>query len=105
MKPLKQLRIKVFQPGNTSCKQHRLHVPKGMIVKPGGEFDVLGRIADDLERTFPTEEFEMIEVGRGAYNFVHKGKRPIDPANILVGGLRLGEVATVQVGAELVEVV
>lgn len=98
-KPLKQIRVKLFTPGNKSFKTVFLKAPNGRIFTPDGELMVLQRVAAQLEQAFPFEMFDMIQVGRGEYNFVHIGPRPVDEAALLVGGMPLGETASVEVGS------
>jgi hypothetical protein len=35
-----------------------------------GEQDILEQFARQLERDYPLKSFHMVQVGRGAYNFV-----------------------------------
>ena len=68
--PLKKLTIKMFAPGNRTHKTVILAAGKGKVFKPGGEFDVLSRVAESLETQFPNDEFRMVQVGPAAFNFV-----------------------------------
>lgn len=97
-KPLKRLKIKLFYPGNKSHKVVLMNAPKGRIIPPGGEQTTLENFASQYEKNFPEDEFSLREVGRGEYNFVWIGKREADPAELLVGGMHLGEVVTVELG-------
>lgn len=99
MKPLRQLKIKVFTPGNKAFKTIHMRVPKGMQYRDGGEEIVLRQFADEIEKAYPNDEFALKQLARGEFNFVHVGKKPVDPATLLVGGMAVGEVASVEVGS------
>jgi hypothetical protein len=100
MKPLRKLKIKVFTIGNKSHKTIHLSVPKGMQYKDGGEDIVLRQFADEIEKSFPNDHFSLKQIGRGEYNFVWVGKKPVDPATLVVAGMAVGEVTSVEVGAQ-----
>lgn len=95
---MKKITIKMFAPGNRTHKTAILSAGKGRIFKPGHEFNILSRVADQLETEFPCEEFRMVQVGPAAFNFIHVRTNPVDPEQIMVGGMKLGEVATVRIG-------
>lgn len=98
MKPLRYLTIKIFAPGN---RQHRTRVikcPKGHHIMLGEEKEVLKTITAELRKQSPDHDYEVKEVGRGAYNFVWVAQKPVPDEELLVGGMRLGEVTSVEVG-------
>jgi hypothetical protein len=99
MKPLRYLTIKVFSPGNRKHKTFMIKCPPGSHLKADGEDEVLKQFADRIERTWPHEEYAVREVGRGAWNFVWVRSTPVDDAELRIGGMKLGEVASVEVGA------
>ena len=99
-KPLRCLRIKLFTPGNRSHKTCVVKAKGGHHFTDEGEEIILKRYADEIEKAWPCDEFSLKEVGRGEYSFVWIGKRPIDEAALLVGGMPLGQVAQVEVGQQ-----
>lgn len=97
-KPVKQVKLKIFAPGNKSYKTTFVKVPNGQQFRPEGIEFVLRQAAKNIEEGFPLEEYSLRQLGRAEFNFVHVGKKPVDEAALLVGGVPLGEVATVEVG-------
>jgi len=99
--PLKKLTIKMFAPGNRTHKTVILAAGKGKVFKPCGEFEVLSNVADSLETQFPNDEFRMVQVGPAAFNFVWERKKTLEEVadRVMIGGMHLGEVATVEVGS------
>ena len=98
---LKKLTIKMFAPGNRTHKTVILAAGKGKVFKPGGEFEVLSNVADSLETQFPNDEFRMVQVGPAAFNFVWERKKTLEEVadRVMIGGMHLGEVATVEMGS------
>jgi hypothetical protein len=97
MKALKRITVKLFAPGNKTHKTVTLPAGKGRMFVDEG-VSALNHFAEELEKNFPNEDYALREVGRGEYNFVWIGKKAVDPADLLVGGMHLGEVATVELG-------
>jgi len=97
---VKKLTIKMFAPDNRTHKTIILAVGKGKVFARGGEFNVLSNVADSLETQFPNDEFRMVQVGKGAFNFVWDRKKTLEEVadRVMIGGMHLGEVATVEVG-------
>ena len=98
---MKKITIKMFAPGNRTHKTVILAAGKGKVFNPGGEFDVLSNVADSLETQFPNDEFRMVQVGRAAFNFIHVRKKTLEEVvdRVMIGGMHMGEVATVEVGS------
>lgn len=99
MKPLRQIKIKLFTIGNKSFRTMHIRAPKNMQYKDGGEEVVLRQFAEELEKSLPNEDFALRQVGRGEFNFVWIGKKPVDPELLVVAGMAVGEVASVEVGS------
>lgn len=99
MRPLKQITLKVFTPENRSHKTFIVKCPNGTQLKRGGENVVLKRFADELEKNFPLDDFEMREVGRGCFNFVWVRRKPVEEQSLAVAGMELGKQTTVEMGA------
>lgn len=99
MKPLKQLKVKVFTVGNRSYKTVHLKAKPGHIFTPEGEEYALRQFAEHLEQQLPFEEFTLKQIGRGEYNIVHVRTKPADEREIVCAGMPLGEVASVEVGS------
>lgn len=97
-RPLKQITVKIFFPGNKGHRTRIFAAPAGHHFKVGGEQGVLETIAGEIEKQWPFEEYSLKEVGRGCFNFVWVGKKPVEDSELLVGGLQLGETTSVEVG-------
>lgn len=98
-KPLKRLRVKIFQPGNKRHKVVLLEAGKGRMIIPGHELGCLEPVIAMVEKNHPFDEFSLVQVGRGDFNIVWRGRKPIQPEEILALGVPLGEVTTVTLGA------
>lgn len=77
-----QLTIRVFNLGNKGATKRRITPKPGHHWNDKGVDEVLDHLAEDLEKRFPAEEFRLVQVGPGAYNFIHAGKRELEPERI-----------------------
>jgi hypothetical protein len=69
-KSLKALILKAVIIGQRRRKTLTLRAPNGNAFHEMGEQDILEQFARQLERDYPLKSFHMVQVGRGAYNFV-----------------------------------
>jgi hypothetical protein len=72
-KPLKKLVIKVFNRNNQAAKTHQITADNGRIfvdVSP-----ILNRFAEQIEKQWPEDEYRMVELGPGRFNFIWVGPR------------------------------
>jgi hypothetical protein len=99
MKPVKQIKVKVFTVGNKSCKTFHFRSPNGRVFTPEGVEHTLQRFAAEISKSFPHDEYTLKQLSRNEFNFCWVGKRVIDPGELLVGGMALGQIASVEVGA------
>ena len=67
--------IKVFNIGNRGCTVKRLRAAPGQMMSDAILERLLEAAADDLEKRFPEDEWEAVDVGIGAVNLVWRGKR------------------------------
>jgi hypothetical protein len=95
----KILRIKLFEPGNKKHKVYIFRAGDGRHFAERGAEDILGKVVAEIEKMYPEHEYAMVQVGKGDYNFMHRGHKEVAAEDIVVAGLRLGEVVTVEVGS------
>lgn len=74
MKPINQLLIKVWSPGNKKCRKTRCNAPKGTHYTMPGIEQALAAVGKQIRRTWPEERYEMVMINAGQYNFVWRGK-------------------------------
>jgi hypothetical protein len=67
--------IKVFNVGNHGCTMKRLRAAPGHMMSEKILERLLEAAAEDLEKRFPDDEWEAVDVGIGAVNLVWRGKR------------------------------
>jgi hypothetical protein len=72
---IKTVIVKVFEPGNKVVRTRRCSALKGQRWKEQGIQQLLEFIASEIERAMPLEEYELVELGRDRFNFVHRGSR------------------------------
>lgn len=78
--------IKVFNIENRGCTKKRLRAAPGQMFSGVILERLLEAASDDLEKRFPDDEWEAVEVGIGAVNLVWRGKRqPIDTVRAAEG--------------------
>lgn len=94
-----QLAIKVFDLGNKRATHRRITPKPGHHWNDKGVDEVLDHIAEDLEKRFPAEEFRVVQVGPGAYNFIHAGKHELDlgAGTLEVDGVPVGRVDSAKI--------
>jgi hypothetical protein len=95
---IKSIRIKIFEPGNRKHKVYMFRAGKQRHFVEAGVTDILAKVAEEVEKMHPEHEYGMVQVGKGDYNFLHRGFKPVEDEDILVAGMRLGEVVSVEVG-------
>lgn len=72
---IKTVIVKVFEPGNKVCRTRRCAALKGQRWTEHGIQQLLEFIASEIEVAMPLEEYELVELGAAAFNFVHRGAR------------------------------
>lgn len=72
---VKRVRLRVFNIFNDGHTTRILHAGPGKAYTEQGVDDILERVAADLERRFPQDEFSFVQVGPASFNFVWRGKR------------------------------
>jgi hypothetical protein len=95
----KIIRIKIFDPGNNKHKVYIFRAPNGRSFIEAGVEDILGKVVAEVEKMYPEHDYRMVQVGRADYNFLDCGHKAVAGEDIVVAGLRLGEVVTVEVGS------
>lgn len=68
-KPLKKLVIKVFNRNNKEAKTHHITADNGRHFVGDGQA-YLERFAEQIEQQWPDDEYKLVEVGKGQFNFV-----------------------------------
>jgi len=97
-----QLKIRVFNLENKGATTRTIKPKPGHHWNDAGVREVLIHIASDLKKRFPTEKFSLIQVGPGAYNFIHHGKREIDlgAGTLEIDGVPVGRVDSAKITLE-----
>lgn len=72
---VKAIHITVFQPGNKRPAREVHHAPPGRGISALGIDTILAQTSDKIERTWPTEDYGLVALGRTSFNFVWRGKR------------------------------
>jgi len=96
---LKNIRIKIFEPGNRKHKVYIFRAGKQRHFVEAGVTDILGKVAAEVEKMHPEHEYGMVQAGNGDYNFICRGYKAVADEDLLVAGMRLGEVVSVEVGS------
>lgn len=73
---IKCLRLRIFSPKNKVGTTKHVYAGKGKKFTQVGVDDILQQIADGLEKKYPGEEYECVEIGDGAFNFVWRASLP-----------------------------
>lgn len=72
---LKSVRLRVFNVENHGHTTRVLRAGAGNGYPEGTVDRILEEVTDDLDRRFPDDDFEMVQVAHDAWNFVWRGKR------------------------------
>jgi hypothetical protein len=71
----KSVSVKVFHPGNKKFKRVIFRADPKMGWLDEGVDQILDTIAINLEKQFPMFDYQMVQVGPNAFNFVCRGER------------------------------
>jgi hypothetical protein len=71
---LKQIQVKIFEPGNKKSLSHTYRAPQGAAFAPEAIEHLLHRLCENVEKEYPGEDYKLIAVGPSSFNFVHQGK-------------------------------
>jgi hypothetical protein len=72
---MKNLRVRVFWPGNKRHYEKLFSAPRGHRWTPSGIDAQLELTASQIEKRWPMEHYHLVPVGHNAFNFVHLGHR------------------------------
>lgn len=72
---LKSVKIRIFEPGNKRSKLVIQRAPARHVFNDKGVDVILVKTAEQIEQRWPAEDYSLIPVGPGAFNFVHRGTR------------------------------
>jgi hypothetical protein len=85
MKNVKRVKVKIFQPASVSPTGEVLEWEKprvriyqtlpGKRMDDGAFEDICEKVADEIDKEFPSYDFRLVKVGRGEFNFVYHGLR------------------------------
>ena len=66
----KRLEVRIFAPGNKSS--HAIHLFAGdrRMFTEEGVSEILEKVATDIAQRFPNEEYRLVELSEGKFNFV-----------------------------------
>lgn len=73
----KKICVKFFTVGNKRSTTSIIRAGKGKVFTPKGIDQCLETFANALERRMPNEEFRLICVGLGCYNFVWQSSKEL----------------------------
>lgn len=90
------VKIRVYYSGNHGYEEVTVATGKGWSID-----DDLDRVAHELDERRPQDEFRMDEPAPRTYHFVWIGRKPLDPEHLMIGGMKMGQVDTVTLGAKL----
>lgn len=71
----KSVQVRVFAPGNKRSRMLCRRADKGMGFTDAEVDKILDLIAADVEHEFPVHEYELVQVGAGAFNIVWRHRR------------------------------
>jgi hypothetical protein len=81
--PHKRIEIRIFTPGNKNSKLHIVQAAPGRTY-PDAQIDkILETFADNLETAAPNEEYELVDVGPGRFNFVWRATKAAPAAGLM----------------------
>jgi len=66
----KQLRVKIFTPGNKKCRQMVLRAPSGRLITPQGIDNQLENLVNQVETLYPAHDYRLVALGPNVSNFV-----------------------------------
>jgi hypothetical protein len=72
---ISRLEVRFFWPGNRKSKLHTTHAAPGHALSQEGIDRILEDFIDQIDKGFPTEDFELVQIAPGKYNCVHRGAR------------------------------
>src|SRR3954462_12829587 len=73
-KYIKTLTVKVFAPENKISKTNRFFAGMKKAWSEDGINEVLGKMAEDLEKLYPGHEYRLVQIAADTFNFVwHSG--------------------------------
>lgn len=73
--PWRRLTLKIFAAGNKKVLHTKIcKAAKGHVFNEDGIQRILEEMADVLERQLPQQEFRLVELGHGRFNFINETK-------------------------------
>ena len=77
----KTITVRVFNVGNDGKTTRKFRAAPGKAYTEADIDDLLEKVADDLERRLPKEEFSLVQVGPASFNFVWRAPREAQSAD------------------------
>lgn len=71
---MKTIKIRIFLPGNKKSKMQIIRCKPGHVYHEKGVDVILAKIADNITKMYPDEDYGLVPVGDCQFNFVHRGK-------------------------------
>lgn len=68
---IRSLKVKVFRVGNKGFVVQTNHAGQKKHFTADGIEKMLAQYAEQIEKNMPNEEYKLVQVGRGEFNFVH----------------------------------
>lgn len=68
---MRRIKVRVFEPGNKRHHDEVYKVAPGKMFTERGVDLVLAQVAEELERRMPLEEYRLVPIAGGQFNFIH----------------------------------
>lgn len=86
--PWRRLTLKVFGLGNKKVLHTKIcKAAKGHVFNEDGIQRILEEMADVLERQLPNQEFRLVELGHGRFNFINETKEFVKLGDVVDGSV------------------
>lgn len=72
---IKRLRVKIFLPGNSKFARRTFAARSGCVLTENGIDQVLDFLAEEVEKSFPEHEYQLLQVAPDQFNFVWRSEK------------------------------
>jgi hypothetical protein len=72
---IRRVEVRFFFPGNKRSKLHVAQASPRCAFTPDQVEEILENFIEQIDKEIPTEDFELVSIGPGKYNCVHRGAR------------------------------
>jgi hypothetical protein len=67
---VKEIRFRVFEPGNNASRMLKLRAPAGQVYNEAAVDAALFQVAEKVEAVYPSHEYTVVQIGPAHFNFV-----------------------------------